>query len=105
MPGVTETTTSPNQLFSESYDGVLVKFYVTTGTIDQLKTYGRTDGSALVLEQFGEMPLATSGWTNDFVRFKKEGGDLTPQVNIQLGRGPGIQIFNDNLVAFEKIVR
>lgn len=31
------------------------------------------------------------------------GGDSNPQVNIQLGAGPGLNIFNDNLIAFEII--
>jgi len=99
MPGTTETSTSPTQAFSEDYEGVLIKYYLNNGTIDQLRTIGRTDGSNLVTEQFGDMPLGTSGWINDFIRFKKEGN----QVNIQLGRGPGINIFNDNLKAFEII--
>jgi len=105
IPSTTETSTSPTQAFSEDYDGVIVKFYVNHGTIDQFITIGRTDGDPLVVAQFGEMPLAKSGWTYNFVRFKKEGGNTNPQVNIQMGRGPGVQKFNDNLIAFEKIVR
>jgi len=53
----------------------------------------------LVIEQFGNMPVAPGGWNTDFVRFKQEG----QLVNIQLGRGPGINILNDNLIGFEKI--
>jgi hypothetical protein len=100
MPATTETSTSPLQAFSEDYDGVLVKYYVNLGTIDDLKVIGRTDGSGLVASQFGDMPQAVSGWINDFVRFKKEG----TQVNIQLGRGPGVDVFNDNLIAFERVI-
>jgi len=95
-----ETSTSPFQAFSEDYDGVLVKWYVNLGTIDDLRVIGRTDGTNLVASQFGDMPQAVSGWTDDFVRFKKEG----TQVNIQLGVGPGLDIFNDNLIAFERVV-
>ena len=100
MPGTTETSTSPLQAFSEDYDGVLVKYYVNLGTIDDLRVIGRTDGSNLVRSQFGEMPQAVSGWIDNFIRFKKEG----TQVNIQLGRGPGIDIFNNNLIAFERVI-
>ena len=95
-----ETSTSPFQAFSEDYDGVLVKWYVNLGTIDDLRVIGRTDGSTLVASQFGDMPQAVSGWPDDFVRFKKEG----TQVNIQLGVGPGLDTFNDNLIAFERVV-
>lgn len=95
-----ETSTSPFQAFSEDYDGVLVKLYVKLGTIDDLRVIGRTDDSNLVASQFGDMPQAVSGWTDNFVRFKKEG----TQVNIQLGGGPGIDIFNDNLIAFERVI-
>jgi hypothetical protein len=78
-----------------------VKFYVKQGTIDKLKSVGASDGSSLVASQFGALPLAGKGWHKQFVRFKKEGF----QVNIQLGTGPGMQIFNDNLITFERIVR
>lgn len=100
MPATKETSTSPLQAFSEDYDGILFKYYVDLGTIDNLLTIGRTDGSGLVAAQFGDMPQAVSGWINEFVRFKKEG----TQVNIQLGRGPGIDVFNENLIAFERVV-
>jgi hypothetical protein len=45
MPGTGECTTSPNQAFSEDYSGYLVKFQVKSGTIDELKTIGVTDGT------------------------------------------------------------
>lgn len=102
LPGTSETSTSPTMSFSEGYSGILVKFYLRHGTIDQLKVIGRTDGHQDVAEQFGEMPLAHSGWINHYARFKREGGS-SPQVNIQLGSGPGVDVFNANLITFEKI--
>ncbi len=102
LPGTTETSTSPTISFSENYDGVLVKFYLRHGTIDQLVQHGRkAHNHPLIIQQFGDMPLAQSGWIDEYVCFKKEGGDSMPQVNIQLGIGPGITIFNNNLIAFE----
>ena len=56
-------------------------------------------GQTLVTQQFGITEIAPSGWNIQFVRFKQENG----LVNIQLGKGPGITIFNDNLIGFEKI--
>jgi hypothetical protein len=101
MPATTETSTSPTQAFSESYQGVLVKYYVQHGTIDKLTEFGTTDGHEVVREQFGELVKlpAGTGWIDDYARFKYEKG----QVNIQLGRGPGIDIFNANLIAFERV--
>jgi len=103
LPGTRETSTSPKISFSQGYRGVLMKFYLRHGTIDQLKVIGRTDGHQDVADQFGEMPLAPSGWIEEYVRFKREGGNSSPQVNIQLGKGQGMDIFNDNLMTFERI--
>ena len=100
--GSGECSTSPNQHFSEYYDGVLVKFVVKHGTIDELLKIGVTDGKAAVKSQFGEMPLSSEikgGWNKKHVRFKFEKG----QVNIQLGMGKGVEIFNNNIVNFEII--
>jgi len=74
------------------------------GTINQLVQYGRkAQYNDLITQQFGDMPIAQRGWANNYVCFKKEGGTSRPQVNIQLGIGPGISIFNDNLIAFEVV--
>ncbi|MFN8417604.1 MAG: hypothetical protein U0U66_14840 [Cytophagaceae bacterium] len=108
MPGTGECTTSPNQLFSEDYSGYLVKFQVKLGTIDELKTIGVTDGHPLVAEQFGNMPTNAQiggGWNQTRARFKVETLTLTntQQVNIALGQGRALQIFNDNLLHFQLI--
>jgi len=104
LAGTSETSTSPTISFSEDYDGVLVKYYLRHGTINQLVQYGRkAQYNDLITQQFGDMPIAQRGWANNYVCFKKEGGTSRPQVNIQLGIGPGISIFNDNLIAFEVV--
>lgn len=111
-----ETSTSPNSVFSQPYTGnggVLIKMWVEQGTIDKLKTIGlRSDPkiSPLLKSTFGELPFlpagwsSQSGWFKDFARFKVESNATVPsQVNIQLGTGKGLDIFNDALIYFEKI--
>ena len=106
-----ETTTSPNISFVQNYDGILVKFYVEPGTIEKLKAIGTTahknPDHSLVLGTFGSLPHGSSGWHPTKVRFKvEENKNVTPffdQINIQLGSGKGLDIFNDNLLFFEKL--
>jgi len=102
--GTGEGSTSPTQLFSEDYNGYLVKFQVKIGTIDELKSIGITDGTKEVLEQFGKMPTAKEvggKWNMNNARFKFE----KTQVNIALGQtdGKAINIFNQNLLDFDLI--
>jgi hypothetical protein len=111
-----ETTTSPNSIYSEpytAYGGVLIKIWVEPGTIDKLKAIGlRSDPvlHPLLKSTFGELPflppgsLTQQGWYNNFARFKVESNANIPhQVNIQLGTGKGLKIFNEGLIYFEKI--
>ena len=108
MPGTGECTTSPNQAFSEAYEGMLVKFKVKPGTIDELKAIGITDGTPLVKAEFGTMPTNADiggGWNQTRARFKTETlkSKNTPQVNIALGQGSALNKFNDNLLEFQFI--
>ena len=84
MPGTGECTTSPNKAFSGDYSGYLVKFKVKTGTIDELKAIGVTDGNPLVKAQFGEMPTAKDiegSWNLTNARFKVETLNLAQERN------------------------
>jgi hypothetical protein len=105
-----ETSTSPNASFSQSYNGVLVKIWVEPGTIDKLKAVGvrsHPDLHPHLQQHFGNLPFIGGGWHPSKVQFKVETNEVvTPnfkQVNIQLGSGEGVKIFNDNLLYFEKI--
>lgn len=95
VAGTGETTTSPNMLLSESYEGYLVKFKVKNGTIDELKKIGIREGNPLVKAQFGDM-LTTKdiegSWNITHARFKVETLKSTgqQQVNIALGKGKSI---------------
>ena len=93
MPATTETTTSPTQGFSEDYRGVLVEFELKPGTIAQLEAIGVSDGSPMVRDKYPEMPVGGKGWADEHARFKQEG----TQINIALGKGDALDIFNDNI--------
>jgi hypothetical protein len=87
--------------------------WVEPGTIDKLKAIGlRSDPTIhpLLKSTIGELPFlppgksTQSGWYNNFTRFKVESNANVPQqVNIQLGTGKGLNIFNEGLIYFEKI--
>jgi hypothetical protein len=94
-----ETFTSPTQIYSEGYKGYLVRISTQHGTIDKLKSIATTDGTPDVLRKFGQMPQSLSGWSQNKALFKSENG----QVNIGLGKGDALNIFNDNINGIELI--
>ncbi|MEV0452479.1 ricin-type beta-trefoil lectin domain protein [Streptomyces sp. NPDC050600] len=98
-----ETFTSPTQAFSEDYDGVLVKFTVKPGTRAALAKIGVRDESAMVLAEFPDMPAITSvkKWNRNYAQFKQEGD----QINVGLGRGKALKLFNENVTGWEVIRR
>ena len=102
-----ETFTSPILKYSEGYEGYLVKIQTKPGTIEKLQSIGVSDGTDLVKSQFMEMPKSTSGWGDSKVLFKKETkAGITPnqgQVNIGLGKGTGLDTFNENIIGIELI--
>lgn len=107
-PGASkETTTSPNISFTNSYDGVLIKFFVNKGTIDKLVKDGISDGANYTKSKFPTLPIPANGykWTKNNSRFKTEGTNTSggPQVNIQLGEGKALEIFNSSILYFEKL--
>jgi hypothetical protein len=60
-------------------------------------------GARFTLEQYGELPPVQSDWKSSYAYFKTEGtGTISgPQINIGLGEGPALNIFNDNLIRFD----
>ena len=99
IPATGETTISPTQGFSEGYDGVLVKFKVKKGTTEKLMDIGVRDESSKLADEFSNMPESKSGWGKNHARFKKE----DEQVNIGLGKGKALDIFNENIVEADVI--
>ena len=111
-----ETFTSPSleYILAIGYggNGRIVKFYTNSGTLNNLESIGvRNDGSARMLGYFPSMPHVTSvnNWTQNNAMFKTEGSNLPPpigpsgQINIGLGKGPAIELFNQNIKAFEVV--
>lgn len=45
------------------------------------------------------MPTVSKGWTSDAAFFKGEGS----QINIGLGRGTALDIFNDGIAGWERV--
>nr|WP_319396639.1 hypothetical protein [uncultured Desulfobacter sp.] len=93
VSATSETFTSPTKAFSEGYDGVLVEFNVKPGTTDALKSIGVRDGSKIARQQVGDLPTVSKGWNTNNAFFKGEGN----QVNIGLGEGKALEIFNNNI--------
>ncbi len=98
--GTGEATTSPNQIFSEGYEGILVQFKVNRGTIQRLEEIGvAAQNNKNVLLKHPNLKADVAPWNIKYARFKLEKG----QVNIALGKGRALKIFNDNLVEFKFI--
>lgn len=92
---------SPTQSFSEAYEGRLVKFTVEPGTTDLLSEIGVRDYSAMARGEYPDMPPVSKGWMRSSAFFKGEGD----QINIGLGSGFALDVFNDGITNFEEIPR
>ncbi|MFF0725309.1 DUF6531 domain-containing protein [Streptomyces sp. NPDC004134] len=102
LPATKETFTSPTKGFSDSYDGVMVEFTAPAGTRDALAAIGVRDASSLTAGKYPDMPQVSKGWVSDHAFFKKEGKD---HVNIGLGQGKALDLFNDSFTDFKEIPR
>jgi hypothetical protein len=105
-----ETFTSPtlNYVKAVGYGdkGVVVKFQMKHGTLDELQTIGvRNDGSDKLMQYYPNMQKSKAGWVNDNkALFKTEGTKRNMmQINIGLGKGKAVDIFNNNIIHFEII--
>lgn len=99
LPATGETFISPTQAFAEGFEGVLVRFELRAGTTARLAEVGVRDASAAAAAAHPEMAVVDSGWTAANAFFKGESG----QVNIGLGRGRALDIFNESMVTYEVI--
>lgn len=99
FPGTSETFISPTQGFSESYDGILTRLITNDGTYDALAEIGVRDVSRTVMLEHPDMPVASRGWTAESAYFKGE----SQQINIGLGTGPALQLFNSLLITWERM--
>ncbi|CDG95453.1 Complete genome; segment 11/17 [Xenorhabdus bovienii str. puntauvense] len=94
-----ETFLSPTLGFSESYTGTLVRFDLNPGTTKALEQIGVRDTSLVTRDLYPDMPQVGKGWTKYNAYFKKE----DEQINVGLGKGKALDIFNGNISKFEKI--
>jgi hypothetical protein len=99
LPPTSETFTSPTQAFSEGYEGAVVKFNMESGTTEALEGIGVRDTSALTSAAYPDMPQVSKGWNAENAFFKGEGG----QINIGLGKGAALDVFNSRIQSFEQI--
>ncbi|OYO76095.1 hypothetical protein CG709_16320, partial [Lachnotalea glycerini] len=94
-----ETFISPTQSFSEDYSGITVEIKVNKGTTSQLEIIGAKNDSNITNSTYPNMPYVDKGWTINNAQFKGEGD----QINIGLGKGKGLEIFNSNIIDFNKV--
>ncbi|MDR5777797.1 MULTISPECIES: hypothetical protein, partial [unclassified Caballeronia] len=93
----TETSISPVLSYSSAYEGTTVKFTLAPGTSEQLQEIGIAANPPTAAQLPALSTETRRGWIYTNTQFKVEGGQMTTQ----LGKGPGIQIFNQNLVKFD----
>ncbi|MBQ7065704.1 MAG: hypothetical protein IJN92_02690 [Lachnospiraceae bacterium] len=80
----------------------MVRFELNNGTTSLLEEIGLSNGdrSRLAREIYPNMPYVSgTKWTENFAFFKAEGS----QINIGLGKGKALEIFNSNISKFEKV--
>ena len=99
--GTGESTTSPTLDFSEKYEDYLIQFKVKRGTIKQLEKIGvAARNHREILRLYPSLGKDIAPWSEESARFKLERN----QVNICLGKGRALELFNDNIIEF-KLVR
>ena len=103
LPATGETFISPTKSFSGDYDGVTVKFELNKGTVSLLEQIGLSNGdrATLAKKMYPQMPYVSGvKWTENYAFFKAEGS----QINIGLGKGNALEIFNSNINSYKKVV-
>ena len=98
IPASTETFISPSLAYAQKFSGVNVQLTVNASTIDSLLDIG-VRNAAVGGEIYGSLPLVQSGWTSSNAFFKYENN----VINIGLGNGKALDIFNHNLIDFKKV--
>jgi RHS repeat-associated protein len=102
LSATAETFISPTREFSESYEGVLVRFTVKPGTTAALEEIGVRDASRATRARFPNMPMVGKGWRKTSAFFKGEGEN---HINIGLGGGDALELFNANITSWEVLRR
>jgi hypothetical protein len=100
VPATRETFISPELGYSQGYRGVTAEIRVEAGTKSALESVGVRDFSGLTKSTYPNMPTVQKGWNSTNAYFKQERKDL---INIGLGRGPALDIFNEGIVGFRLV--
>jgi RHS repeat-associated protein len=104
LPATGETFISPTKGFSSGYERVLVQFNTKAGTISQLQSIGVRNSA--IGHPFSDLPLVNSGWGQSKAFFKLEtNSEGLQQVNIGLGKGKALELFNNNIQSYKVINR
>ncbi|MCP4309497.1 MAG: hypothetical protein GY788_32405, partial [bacterium] len=101
LPATYETFMSTSEEFASGFNGVLVEFRVQPGTQGALAEVGMRDVSRVATGLYPEMPMVSSGWSSTSAFFKGERGVL----NIGLGNGKALDIFNGAIEVFWPVIR
>lgn len=97
IPATGETFVSPSLGYSSGFNGVTVQFNVQAGTTDSLLGMGvRNTAAGFTGTAYEGLPIVSGGWADTSAFFKWEQG----VVNIGLGNGQALNIFNANIVTF-----
>lgn len=100
-----ETFISPDPSYVQKYDGTTVELTVTAETRANLEGIGVRANNPPTQALYPDMPPVSKGWMSDHAQFKVEGvlPDGSPRVNIGLGQGTGVDVFNDGLVGWSEL--
>lgn len=98
VPATSETFISPTQAFSESYSVTLVRLTLRPGTTDALVNVGVRDSSALTAQASRTCP-----WCRRAGPRPRHSSREGSQINIGLGRGAALDIFNKGLTDFGQV--
>lgn len=103
IPATCETFISPTKTFSQNYNGVTLKFNVKPGTTNALSQVGVRDMSRLASKNYGNLPFVQKGWNISSAYFKTESLNGVQQMNIGLGKGQALDIFNSNIQFYQVV--
>ena len=92
-----ETFITKDLAYAQKYDGVTIQFKVKAGTLSKLEMIGIRNVKAGTV--YPDMIIGGKGWTQSFAYFKAESG----LINIGLGRGDALALFNRNILSYALI--
>ncbi len=113
LPATKETSISPLESYASSYDGVLMRYSLASGTAEKLLSIGGYNNRG-TLNFYPDLSHAPKGWNEHMASIKFEGQSKPGKdlfyinngqgvINTQLGKGVALDLFNDNLLKAERI--